>query len=702
MKRSVILRLFSVLLVLLMISASIVACKPTEGPAGESTPDESGFGTPPPELIDPVADAIIADGGKSDYKIVRGELATEYEKNATSDVVNFFKDNCGLTLSVSDDWVNEALGYKESECEILIGKTNREESVAVYDNLRVEDYAVTIVNKKIVIAAHTEEKLAEAVAYFTEKVEAGEGSAKLGAIDCKYEKGTYGISHITVNGTPLSKYKIVYKTGTVAEIKAAAELLAVELRETYGYVLSTSTDAAAEIEYEIVIGGTNRGNSAELASGLNSFDYSVTVSGNRIFILPGANQAMPEKAVTVFLEELAVLASGGKIEITADNLNKVFKESYPTGNITLNGTPISEYTIVYKNNDPVTVKLANRLRDEIDKTCGRRLTVASDSQSYRNNKEILIGLSKRTDATGPAAGISSKVSSAKNGELFMYSEGDFFFVGGKDYVGTMAAVNRLIAAITDVKDTASHAVSFDVKTATASVQTKYKVITYNDGDNSTTRLQQVASIIKDYAPDIVGMQEVQKMHAPMYETNLKGYKAVYYDHDTNQYGAPILYKTAKFDLVESGTQWLSATPDKKFTKFDESDYIRSYVYAILKDKTTGEEIVVVNTHVDYVDAANRKQIAVLLECTERFRGRPIIYTGDFNMQNTSNGYSQMILSGLRDCGSYLGHSIKGHIDFCFVDVAYVVATNFKYIDDHEFSETASDHCPVYSEIVLAS
>ena len=192
------------------------------------------------------------------------------------------------------------------------------------------------------------------------------------------------------------------------------------------------------------------------------------------------------------------------------------------------------------------------------------------------------------------------------------------------------------------------------------------------------------------------------MHAPMYETNLKGYKAIYYDHDTNQYGAPILYKTAKFDLVESGTQWLSATPDKKFTKFDESDYIRSYVYAILKDKTTGEEIVVVNTHVDYVDAANRKQIAVLLECTEKFRGRPIIYTGDFNMQNTSNGYSQMILSGLRDCGSYLGHSIKGHIDFCFVDVAYVVATNFKYIDDHEFSETASDHCPVYSEIVLAS
>ena len=70
------------------------------------------------------------------------------------------------------------------------------------------------------------------------------------------------------------------------------------------------------------------------------------------------------------------------------------------------------------------------------------------------------------------------------------------------------------------------------------------------------------------------------------------------------------------------------------------------------------------------------------------------------MQNTSDGYKQMYAAGLRDCGSYLGHSIKGHIDFCFVDLLYVVPTAFKYIDDHEYSKTASDHCPVYSEIAI--
>lgn len=703
MKNTVIVRVISALLVLLMISASMVACQPVSGPAGESsTPDGTPFPTEPDEPAEPIADVSIITDGKSDYKLIRGELAAEYEKTATTDLLSFLSTTCGVTLSVSDDWINEALGYKESECEILIGKTNRAESTAVYDKLRADDYAVTVVNKKIVIAAHTEEKMAEAVAYFTEKVQAGEGSATLLAADCKYETGTYDISAITVNGTPLSKYKIVYKTGTVAEMKTAAEQLASSLKDTYSYVLGISTDAAAETDYEIVIGGTNRGSSAEAANAINSFDYSITVEGNRIFIIPGANQTMPEKAVNVFMEELGALVDNGKIDLTAETLNVVFEADYATKNITLNGTPVSEYIIVYKNNDPVTSKLAARLRDEIDKTCGRRLTVTSDSQSYRNNKEILVGVSKRTEASGAAAAVSSKLSSAKNGDLLMYQEGEFFFVGGNDYVATMAAINRLIAAITDVKDTANHKVDFDVKTPTAAEQTKYKVITYNDGDNATTVLSQVAAIIRDYAPDIVGMQEVQKMHVSKYESELKNYKGIYYDHDTNLYGAPIFYKTTRFDLVESGTQWLSDTPDKKFTKYAVSDYIRSYVYAILRDKVTGEEIVVINTHVDYVDAANRLQIAVLLECTEKFRGRPIIYTGDFNMQNTSNGYSQMYSSGLRDCGSYLGYNIKGHIDFCFVDVAYVVATDYKYIDDHDYSKTASDHCPVYSEIVLAS
>ena len=712
MKKSLLIRIISLGLVLVMLAMSLVACRPTEGPADGSSEDSKPVESPAesdqpgeslpeaPAIPEAAADAKIAEGGKTSFKLVRAEMASAYEKTITSDLAGFLTEKTGVSVPVSDDWVNEALGYTEGEFEVLIGRTNRDESEIVYSNLRADDFAVTVVGTKVVIAAFTELKMNEAINYFKEKLQAGSGSATFAAADSKISRAIYGISAITVNGVELSNYKIVYKTGTVAEMKAAALLLQEKLYETYRYSLGVVTDSADETPFEIVIGGSNRGDSQTEANALNSFDYTAKVSSSKILLLPGANDKTPETVVEAFLAKLEEIKDGGKIAIDSSSMNVVYKAEYLTKNLTLNGNPISDYIIIYRNNDPVTSKLAYHLRDEIDRACGRRLTVASDSQSYRNTKEILVGLSKRTDKGGVAEGIAAPLGDSDLGEYLMYSQGDFFFVGGADNLATLGAVNKLIAAITSVTDKESHAVEFNVNKLADMEHSKYSVITYNDGDNATTKLNQVSQIILDYKPDIVGMQEVQKMHVPMYESKLGHYTSIYYDHDSSLYGAPIFFNNEKFELVESGTQWLSDTPDKKFSSFAVSDYIRSYVYAVLKDKSTGEELVVVNTHVDYVAAANTLQIEVLLECTERFRGRPIIYTGDFNMQNTSDGYKQMYNSGLRDCGSYLGHSIKGHIDFCFVDQLYVVPTAFKYIDDHEYSETASDHCPVYSEIAI--
>lgn len=715
MKNTKLLRIISLLLALAMMAISLVACKPaTDDPA--QSEESSGIGSEPsetpsdsepeeslpeaPGIPEATADAKIAEGGKTSFKIIRPEITASYEKNLTSDLATYLTAESGVSIPVGDDWVNEALGYTEGELEILIGRTNRKESEIVYSNLRADDYAVTVVGKKLVIAAFTELKMNEAISYFKEKLQAGGGNATFLAADSKVSRAIYGISAITVNGTELSNYKIVYKTGTVAEMKNAANLLAEKLLETYRYSLKVVTDSADETAFEIVIGGTNRGESQAKADALNSFDYSITVEGSKIYVIPGANDKTPETVVNALVAKLEELKDGGKIALDASNFNVSFASEYATKNITLNGSPISDYIIIYRNNDPVTSKLAYFLRDEIDRVSGRRLTVASDSQGYRNTKEILVGLSKRTDKGGMAEELVRPLGDSELGEYLMYSKGDFFFVGGNDNVANVGAVNKLIAAINNVTNKENHTVDFDVKSLADMEYGKYSVITYNDGDNATTKLNQVSQIIIDYAPDIVGMQEVQKMHVPMYESKLGHYTGVYYDHDTSLYGAPIFFNNKKFELVESGTQWLSSTPDKKFSSFAVSDYIRSYVYAILKDKATGEEIVVVNTHVDYIAEANALQIEVLLECTERFRGRPIIYTGDFNMQNTSDGYKQMYASGLRDCGSYLGHSIKGHIDFCFVDLLYVVPTSYKYITDHEYCETASDHMPVYQEIAI--
>ena len=157
---------------------------PEETPA--QTPEETPAETEPPVVIE---DLKLVENGATAYKVIRSQSCEGYEMAATSAFVKTFKEKTGATIAASDDWINEALGYVDGEFEVLIGRTERPESLEVYSKLRIDDYAVSIVNKKVVIAAFNEEKLNEAVNYFFEKLSMAEAEAKFLADDSAIIKG---------------------------------------------------------------------------------------------------------------------------------------------------------------------------------------------------------------------------------------------------------------------------------------------------------------------------------------------------------------------------------------------------------------------------------------------------------------------------------------------------------------------------------
>ena len=385
-----------------------------------------------------------------------------------------------------------------------------------------------------------------------------------------------------------------------------------------------------------------------------------------------------------------------------------------TSSLTLNGVDIKEYSIVYAEGDIVAEAMANNIKDAVLEATGAELKIKTDSKKA-SGKEILVGNSKRTAAGKPAESIGTATEALEENNMLMYTEGDFFFIGGKagNNVALLAAANRLVDAIKDAKKNTD--ISFNYNTPVAPNQTSYRIMTYNDGDLTfgSITLTYRASIIKEYAPDIIGFQEFQAADQKKYEAALPGYKFVYYNHEiltsthspVSLYGAPIAYLASKFDLVESGTQWLSDTPDEPNSKFRETAYIRSYVYAILKDKTTGEEFVIINTHIDYDKAANTKQIKTLLELTEKFKGKPIVYTGDFNMKYTADGFNMMESAGFRDSGRYLTKE-SSNIDYIFFDYTKADVVYYKRIDDHLYSagmpQAGSDHNPYIADVVIPS
>ena len=250
----------------------------------------------------------------------------------------------------------------------------------------------------------------------------------------------------------------------------------------------------------------------------------------------------------------------------------------------------------------------------------------------------------------------------------------------------------------------------------------YKIMSINDGDRTTfyniNNYQYVAQVINYYSPDLVGMQEVQKYdvennrYTKVLDSN---YGIIYYVRNTglelngNKEGLAILYKKDRFEVLDKGVEWLSNTPTTENSKLTESQYIRVFVWAKLKDKRTGEEFVFVNTHLDNKDAARLAQTKILLERTaEKFPGLPIAYTADWNFTQGSEGYQYMNSEGYYATEKLMADPYLpgGYIDFCFVDPTEFSALDYRYIYSFDFGSevdwttTVTDHAMVYTELAL--
>lgn len=682
-----------------MIVTALVACNKTpENTPDESDPIEESSSEEPIETEPPVEDTTVFENGAVKYKVVRPQSASKEEIDATTALVKALKEKTGKEVMASDDWVNETLGYTESEFEILIGRTNRKESDKVYSGLRLDDYAVSIVGKKIVIAAYDAQKLNEAVSYFLEKLTDAEGNIQFLAADSMIKKADYEVGEITVGGKELSGFKIVYKGGASENVKNAALAISEKLRE-YRYNVPVVMDSVEESACEIIVCDTNRGASKEENDKLLSYDYRVYLEGTKLYVLAGTHADAVNGAVEALSAKLEELLKDGSVVLDESNAKaEFFSDVYKTKQLLLNGTDIKEYTVVYAHNDTLSMKLADRFCDVVEKVCGRRLNIVSDSRAYSGDKEIIVGYSSKR-LTSAASAVMPYVADIGDNDYLLFGEGDFFFAGGKENQNSAltAAMNILTDAILNVSDPECSEISFDLRNGEKVNGSKYSIMTYNDGDNSYQNIDDRMAIVKEYMPDIICFQETQTPHARGYKSKLGAYDYVLYDNDGTTFNSqPIFWKKDKFDLVDSGIKWLSDTPDKR-SKYSDSDYTRSFTYAILKDKETGEEIVIISTHTDYVQSAVVKQTARLMELTAEFRDKPMLILGDFNMRDTSDAYANISKECFMDSGRYVKAPSPATIDFCFVDITKVVPVSYKVIDDHELSKVASDHYPVYTE-----
>jgi endonuclease/exonuclease/phosphatase family metal-dependent hydrolase len=175
-----------------------------------------------------------------------------------------------------------------------------------------------------------------------------------------------------------------------------------------------------------------------------------------------------------------------------------------------------------------------------------------------------------------------------------------------------------------------------------------RVMTFNvrydnpgDGQHQwANRKAAAAMLILDFDTDIVGTQEVLHHQLEDLKQQLPDY-----DHfgvgraDGQQAGeySAVLYRKDRFVLLESGTFWLSETPDRIASVGWDASMERIASWGMLQHRISGKAYFVINTHFDHRgEIARRESAALLLEKIRTLsKDLPVILTGDLNAEPAS-------------------------------------------------------------------
>jgi len=265
---------------------------------------------------------------------------------------------------------------------------------------------------------------------------------------------------------------------------------------------------------------------------------------------------------------------------------------------------------------------------------------------------------------------------------------------------------------------------------------------YNHGDGWNQRKDVLCSFLGYEDFDVFGAQEVTWPQLQDMLSALSQYGYVGVGRDDGDRGGefcPVFYNKERFELLDSGTFWLSETPDKPAKGWDAA-CVRICTWAHLLDSQSKKDVWFFNTHLDHIGVVAREEGAKLILSKIRSiagEGVKAVVTGDFNVDQSNPVYSTVISDGLlKDCAVCadkkfipsgtisdwkVGNYTESHIDHIFVssgnaDVRKFAVLTFHYWNSETIEQsklgdfpsevqsvkrsvhTTSDHYPIAAEI----
>ena len=259
--------------------------------------------------------------------------------------------------------------------------------------------------------------------------------------------------------------------------------------------------------------------------------------------------------------------------------------------------------------------------------------------------------------------------------------------------------------------------------------TSLSVMTFNmrydnpeDGQNNWRfRRERIAGVIKAQEVDVLGTQELLSNQFNDLSGLLTGYQGVGVGRldgaESGEYCA-VFFRKDRFTLLDSGTFWLSETPEVVGSLGWDGACEPIATWVVLRDRD-GRELFFNDTHLDHVGQEARDEgVSLLMKRIETLSGgRPVILTGDFNSEPGSSVVAHVQKDGvLRDAkaiaaqrsGTDWSFSDFGQIpeaerpllDYIFVS-GDIEAVRYEVLPDTFDGGYVSDHAPVMAVVKIA-
>ncbi len=519
------------------------------------------------------------------------------------------------------------------------------------------------------------------------------------------------VVHASISVEQLAeRYEIIYAKDSSKEVKEETNKLSTAVFDAFEIILSQRTDlfyegvaSLAKGQYEILIGNTNREETATFLADLKWNDYGYSMVGDKL-VIAGKNEDGTLAALRAFLEHFEKNESNDLFFNNADQF--IFRASYPHNSITINGISANDLSIVC--NEQALGGVAQIIRDAIIEACGIAVPIVTDDEIESLENVILIG---QTDQVIDPVPDGAVYSTGKEFYINMLVGG--IFIDAATTAGYLSAAAMIAEQISTSQ---TEAVTLEYKQYEG--EDAIAVMSFNlMAGKEDKRLDSVVETILKYRPAVVGVQEATDMWIGLLTQRLGDIYTIVGEGrnaDGGDEHSAILYLTAEFDCLESGTKWLSDTPDVKGSKFEKSHYTRIMTYALLSRKSDGKQLLHVNTHLDYgsTDAEETVKVAqmqVLFDEIARFSGIPTVITGDFNATVGSPVYQMVTGAGYIESADHIAaadraptyHALMAttgapsHIDFVFHkdmgdDIYYRIC------NERVENENVSDHYPIFA------